>query len=185
MPWIKPAALLVIAAMLAFAAHIVINGSLDQGLGMDRFLAGMADPWTLFIGFDLMAGLFLAAVWIVWRQRGARALDTVAWVLCLTWWGNIVTAAYLLIAAAQSGGDPARFFMGERAGPLRRVWQPGWPVRLILLLAAGLVAAFAASRIAALGLAGLPGQAYIPGFAPIILGLILLAVPARSPANAG
>lgn len=179
MAWVRLVALLVIAAMLALAANILLNGSLDEGLGMDRFIAGLADPWTTFIGFDLMAGLLLAAVWIVWRQKGARPLDTLAWVLCLTWWGNIVTAAYLLLAAAQSGGDPARFFMGERAGKLRSVWKPGWPLRAIALVAAGLTAAFALQKMATLGLSQLAGQAYLPGFMPIVLALLLLAFPSR------
>ncbi len=182
MNWARILGWLVFLSMLGLGANVVIHGSLDQGLGMDRFLAGLADPWTMFIGFDLMAGLLLAAGWIGWRQHGERLLDTIAWIGCLIWWGNIVVAAYLLIALAQSGGDPARFFMGARAGELRRVWPSGsWLIRLIALVGAALVAIFAIRKIALLELSGLPGQAYVPGFAPVVLALVLLAIPTRKP----
>jgi hypothetical protein len=172
----------VLAAMIALGVNIGVHGSLDQGLGMDRFLAGLADPWTTFIGFDLMSGLLLMAGWIAWRENGRRLLDTIAWILCLTWWGNVVVAAYILVALRQSTGDPARFFMGERAGPLHPVWAKASPaLRLLALALAIAVAAFAVSKIMYLGLSGLPGQAYLPGFLPVVLALLLLALPARLP----
>lgn len=181
MNWIRLLACLVMAAMILLGTNIVLNGSLDEGLGMDRFLAGLADPWTTFIGFDLMCGLLLVAGWIVWRQRGGRLLDTVAWVLCLTWWGNIVTAGYILVAFRQSRGDPARFFMGERAASLQSVWPAtNWPARILALAAALGVAALTLMKVRQLGLAELPGQAYIPGFLPIILALVLLAFPEKT-----
>jgi hypothetical protein len=184
MVWARLLALLVMAGMLLLGANIVLHGSLDEGLGMDRFLAGLADPWTLFIGFDLMTGLLLMAGWIAWRQRGQRLFDTVAWILCLTWWGNVVAAAYILVALRQSGGDPARFFLGERAGPLRPVWQRTSLFRsLLALVLAVAVATFTAGKVMQLGLTGLPGQAYLPGFGPVILALLLLAFPVRTPAK--
>jgi hypothetical protein len=179
MGWIRGAAVLVVVAMAALFSNILLNGSLDEGLGMDRFLAGLADPWTTFIGFDLLSGLALMACWIAWRERGGRLLDTTAWILCLTWWGNIVVAIYILIALRQSEGDPTRFFMGARAGPLRPLLQQGnIAARAAALLGAALVAAFMVSKLAALGLSGLGGQAYLPGFLPVVLALLLLAFPA-------
>lgn len=180
MAWARYLAWLVVVAMIVLGGNIAVNGSLDEGLGMDRFLAGLADPWTTFIGFDLMTGLLLMAGWIAWRQQGERWLDTVAWILCLTWWGNIVAATYILVALRQSDGEPARFFMGNRAGELRQVWPASNRLlRLAALIAAIAVAAFALDKIARLGLLGLPGQAYIPGFLPVALTLVLLAFPAR------
>lgn len=182
MTWARNLAGIVVAAMLLLAGNILVHGSLDQGLGMDRFLAGLADPWRAFIGFDLMAGLLLMSGWIVWREQGGRAADTAAWILCILWWGNIIVAAYILVALRQSAGDPARFLMGRRGGQLRPAWTPPGAVRVVALVAALGTAAFAASRIAQLGLTTLAGQAYVPGFAPIVLGLCLLAFPARVPA---
>jgi hypothetical protein len=182
MVWARNLAGLVLATMILLTGNILVNGSLDQGLGMDRFLAGLTDPWSTLIGLDLMSGLLLMAGWIAWRQRGERLLDTLAWILCLTWWGNIVAAAYILIALRQSEGDPLRFFMGARAGPLLPVWKASIALRLAALVGAAATAAFTASKIANLGLGSLPGQAYIPGFLPIVLALVLLALPSgRAP----
>lgn len=183
MGWVRNLAWVVVVAMLALAGNILLEGSLNEGLGMDRFLAGLADPWRTFIGFDLLAGLLLMSGWLVWRQQGTRLADTLAWVLCIAWWGNIVVAAYILVAMRQSGGDPARFFMGSRAGPLRSAWSPPPAARLLALAGALGTAAFALMRIAQLGLSGLAGQAYVPGFAPIVLALVLLAFPSRASAG--
>ena len=180
MGWAALVAAILIAAMTGFAGNILANGSLDQGLGMDRFIAGLADPWQTFIGFDLMGGLLLATSWIVWRERGARWLDTVAWALCILWWGNVVVAIYMIIALLQSGGDPARFFMGARAGQLRPVWTAlGLAFRCMALVAGLAIAGFTVAKVQQLGLASLSGQAYLPGFGPVILAMILLAFPGR------
>ena len=40
------------------------------------------------------------------------------------------------------------------------------------------VAGFALHKIDQLGLGSLPGQAYLPGFAPVVLALILISFPA-------
>ena len=183
MAWARNLAWMVVVAMLALAGNIALNGSLNEGLGMDRFLDGLADPWRTFIGFDLLAGLLLMSGWIVWRQNGQRAADTIAWVLCLAWWGNVVVAVYILVALRQSRGDPARFFMGGRAGPLQPAWSPQRAVRALALASALGAAAFAALRIGQLGLSELAGQAYVPGFMPIVLALVLLAFPSRGPAG--
>lgn len=183
MAWARNLAWVVVVAMLALAGNILFNGSLDEGLGMDRFLEGLADPWRTFIGFDLLAGLLLMSGWIVWRQKGERAADTIAWILCLAWWGNLIVAAYILVALRQSGGDPARFFMGRRAGDLHSAWSPSGVARLLALAGALGTAAFAAMRMAQLGLSGLAGQAYVPGFLPIVLALVLLAFPSRASAG--
>ena len=183
MAWARNLAWLIVAAMAALFGNILLNGSLDQGLGMDRFLAGLADPWQTFIGFDLLSGLLLMAGWIAWREGAGRWLDAAAWILCLNWWGNIIVAGYILVAWQQSARDPARFFMGTRAGPLRQVWNGHPAARLLALAVAIGLAGFMAQKIARLGLSGLPGQAYLAGFLPIILALVLLALPARRSAQ--
>ncbi len=183
MAWARNLACVVVVAMLVLAGNILLNGSLDEGLGMDRFLEGLADPWLTFIGFDLLAGLLLMSGWIVWRQKGERMADTIAWLLCLAWWGNVIVAAYILVALRQSGGDPARFFMGVRAGNLRSTWIPSGMVRVLALAGALGTAAFATMRVTHLGLSGLAGQAYVPGFLPVVLALVLLAFPSRASAG--
>jgi hypothetical protein len=181
MNWARLLALLVMVGMILLGANIVLNGSLDEGLGLDRFMAGLADPWRTFIGFDLLSGLLLISGWIVWRQQGARWLDTLAWVLCLTWWGNVVAAAYILVAARQSEGDPARFFLGARAGALQPAWPAtNWPARIAAIVAAIGVAGFTLMKIRELGLVDLAGLTYIPGFLPVVLAFVLLGFPAQA-----
>lgn len=181
MLWLRWPAALVLMAMTALFGNILAKSSLDEGIGMDRFLAGLADPWSTFIGFDLMAGLLLMACWIVWRELGSRALESVAWVLCVLWWGNVVCALYILVALAQSGGEPERFFMGRRGGSLRAVW-PGAsaPLRLLAFASAIALAAHASLKITHLGIGSLAGLAYLPAFAPLVLALLLLAFPSRA-----
>lgn len=178
MGWAKALAMAIIALMCAMFANILANGSLMTGLGMDVFLAGLADPWRAFIGFDLMAGLLLMFGWIVFRERGSRPLDTAAWVLTGLWWGNIVVAAYILHALRQAGGDPARFFLGRRAGALAALPRLSGLIRMLSLAAAAATALYALDAMRALAFEGLAAWAFIPAFGPIVLAFVLLAFPA-------
>lgn len=104
---------LIILTSIHFAIAIVDVG-LHRGAGLDVFLAGyLADPWQAVINADLMAGLFLAAAWIAWRERDP--LRALSWVLVLLWWGNLILAMYAYRALDRSGGSWARFFLGTRA----------------------------------------------------------------------
>lgn len=179
MVWARNLALAVIVLMVILMANILINDSFMAGIGMDRFIAGLADPWQTFIGFDMMAGLLLMAGWIIYRQSGARGLDTLVWVLLINWWGNIIVGGYILVALAQSRGDPARFFMGARAGPLAKLWRPTPLVRGLCLICAAGSAGYALLSMRALGFSGLPAWAFAPAFAPIVAGFVLLALPAN------
>ena len=184
MRWAKGMALLVICIMTGFMANILIHDSMGHGVGLDTFLAGAVNPWQAFINQDLVSGLLLALTWIVFRQRGARVIDTVAWVWLVLWWGNIVVASYVLVATLQSQGDWVAFFMGRRSAvALRRVWpEPGIAVRALCLLAAAGCAAWLALAISASGFAPIATAGYLLGFAPILLALVLLAFPERSDA---
>lgn len=183
MGWAKILSVGVIILMSVLMGNILINDGFDTGLGMDRFIDGLKDPWQAFIGFDMMSGLFLMFGWIIYRQNGAPVVETIVWVLLGNWWGNIVIAAYILVALRQSGGEPGRFFMGARAGPLRAVWgAPPLALRGLCLIGAAGVATYAYCAMRALDFAGLPAQAFVPAFAPVVLGLILLALPRNNPA---
>lgn len=170
---------IVIVVMTGFAIRVLAFDSLNHGAGLDAFLAGSQQPWPAFIGQDLVMGLCLALAWIIWRQRGARVLDTVAWTWMILWWGNIVVAAYVLVALRQAQGDEGRFFMGARGGQLVPAWpEPGIGLRLVLL----------ALSLATLGWLGLilrtvtgavPIAGALLGLLPIALSFLLLAFPAR------
>jgi len=183
MGWAKILSVGVIILMSVLMGNILINDGFDSGLGMDRFIEGLKDPWRAFIGFDMMSGLFLMFGWIIYRQNGAPVVETIVWVLLGNWWGNIVIAAYILVALRQSGGDPGKFFMGARAGPLRAVWgAPPLALRGLCLIGAAGVAIYAYFAMRALDFSGLPAYAFVPAFAPAVLGLILLALPRNDPA---
>lgn len=63
------------------------------------------------------------------------------------------------------------------------VWTPPFALRLVALAGAAGMAVFTGYKIGCLGLGGLPGEAYIPGFLPIVLALILLAFPSQNRAG--
>lgn len=169
---------LVIVVMTIYGLRILVQDSLGHGAGFDIFLAGTASPWQAFINQDLVSGLLIALAWMLYRQHGARAIDSFAWTWMVLWWGNIVVAVYVLVALRQAGGDTGRLFTGSRAGPLRTVWpQPGVAVKALLLLGALASAGYMVLlvRQAADGIA-IAGA--VLGIAPVALSLVLLAFPA-------
>ena len=174
---IRRVAIVVIVLMSTLGANIILNDSLGNGLGFDVFLAGTGSPWQLFINNDLVSGLLFTTSWIIYRERGNRTLDTVAWVWMALWWGNIIVACYVLVALRQAAGDHARFFQGARAGALAPAWpHPSRPLQLLLLaLAAVVTAALAQTLVGARDAIAAIGS--LLGFAPLVLTFALLAFP--------
>lgn len=173
----------VIILMSVLMGNILIHDSFNTGIGMDRFIDALKDPWQAFIGFDMMSGLFLMFGWIVYRQKGERLIETLTWILLANWWGNIVVAAYILVALRQANGDAAKFFMGSRTGPLRAVWgMPSPVVKSLCILGAVSTSIYAALAMQNLEFTGLPAGAFIPAFAPIVVGFVLLAMPRKQAA---
>ena len=168
---------IVILMMIYYGSRILMEDSLGHGAGFDVFLAGAASPWQAFINQDLTSGLLIVLLWIIYRQKGERAIDTFAWAWMLMWWGNIVTAAYVLIAMRQSEGDPARLFAGNRAGRLIPVWpRPALAVQAVFILLAVAILAYMTVLIQqARDTVSIVGA--IAGLAPLALSLILLAFP--------
>ena len=176
MKLVRGVAWAVIAIIAASLINVAVGSGMDHGVGLDTFLAGSKDPWQMMIGNDLVAGLLMTCAWIVFREKGGRAVDTVAWVWMALWWGNIVIAVYALVAAHQSGGDWARFFLGRRAGgPLVRAWQPSAPVRLASVACALATLAYLAVSLVGVRFAGLPTFGYVAAFVPVALSFALLA----------
>jgi hypothetical protein len=185
MIWARNLGIVVIAIMSALAFNIVLVDGMGHGVGLDTFLAGTRNPWQMFINQDLVSGLLLTVSWIIYRQRGCRVIDTVAWVWMALWWGNIVVAAYIILAVAQSAGDPAGFFLGRRsARPLRPVWSaPSAALRAACVIVAVACAAYLLRglRTASTGVAAV---GYLLAFTPITLSALLLAMPDRRTALA-
>jgi hypothetical protein len=181
MAWARSLAILVIVIMSGFMLNILLHDSMGHGVGMDTFNAGMTNPWRAFIGQDLVSGLFFTVAWLVYRERGGRVLDTIAWAWMAFWWGNIVIAVYILVAVSQSRGDPAMFFLGRRAGDLHHIWRaPSLPLRGLCALSALLVAAYLVRGLTAVQFSGIAAFGYTAGFLPVILSLVLLAMPAKT-----
>lgn len=166
----------VIVLMLANGANVAINSGFDHGVGFDTFLAGQADPWRMFIGNDLVSGLLFAVSWMIFREKGGRAIDIVAWVWMVMWWGNVVVAIYVLRAVARSGGDWQIFLQGRRAGQRPASLLPATQ-RLCCAAGALAVAIWLAIAIPRTGFAAIPTFGYLAGFLPVILSLALLALP--------
>jgi hypothetical protein len=176
---IRIVAWLVIVLMAANGVNVALNSGFDHGVGFDTFLAGAADPWRSFIGNDLVSGLLFAVSWMIFREKGGRTIDIVAWVWMVMWWGNIVVAVYVLRAVARSGGDWNLFLQGRRAG-LAEAAPLAPMLRLSSALAAMAVAIWLAVAIPRTGFAGVPTFGYLAGFLPVILSLVLAAMPRRS-----
>jgi hypothetical protein len=169
---------IVILLMGASGVNVALHSGFDHGVGFDTFLAGSADPWRMFIGNDLVSGLLFAVSWMIFREKGARTIDTIAWVWMVMWWGNIVVAVYVLRAVARSGGDWQLFLLGRRAG-LTDAPPPVPMLRLGCAAAALAVATWLALAIPRTGFAGVATFGYLMGFLPVILSLALLAMPRR------
>jgi hypothetical protein len=67
-----------------------------------------------------MNGLALFSAWLSWRERGSSHLETIIWIWCILWWGNIVVAIYILLAVYESRGNILAFFAGIRSGEMLR-----------------------------------------------------------------
>lgn len=173
----------VIAIMGVNMANVAINSGMDHGVGFDTFLAGSGDPWQLFINNDLVTGLFFMVGWLIFRERGGRLSDRIAWVWMIMWWGNIVVAAYVLLALWQAGGDDRRFFMGRREALL-----PALRIDDVVRLASGIMALLVAfltlGGIVKVGFTPIATFGFVMGFAPVILSLLLIAWPSRPAAAA-
>jgi hypothetical protein len=174
---------IVIAIMSALMANILINDSMSHGVGFDVFFAAR-DPWQMFINNDLVTGLLFMCGWIILREKGGRTIDTIAWVLMVLWWGNVIVAAYVLRASWQSGGDWTRFFLGRHAGPLPRVVF-AMPLRVVSGAAAAVVAVWTVRSVINVGVAPVPTVGYVLGFMPVVLSLLLVALPAQPAREAG
>jgi hypothetical protein len=173
---IRIVAWVVILLMAANGLNVALHSGFDHGVGFDTFLAGQADPWQTFIDNDLVSGLLFAVSWMIFREKGARTIDTVAWVWMVMWWGNIVVAVYVLRAVARSGGDWPLFLSGRRAG-LADGPPIAPPLRIASAAGAVAVAVWLAMAIARTGFAGIPTFGYLAGFLPVILSLALIALP--------
>lgn len=176
---IRIVAWIVIVLMGANMANVALRSGFDHGVGFDTFLAGQSDPWQTFIDNDLVSGLLFAVSWLIFRERGARVIDTIAWVWMVMWWGNIVVAVYVLHAVARSGDDWQLFWFGRRAG-LTDAAPSSAALRLCCVLVAASVAAWLVMAIARADFAAIPTFGYLAGFLPVILSLALLALPRRA-----
>ena len=185
---VRNIALALIVIMSGNLINVAVNGGFNHGMGFDTFLAGIHDPWQVFINTDLVVGLVIMCAWIVFRERGGATIDTVIWVWMAAWWGNIVVAAYVIRAANQAegrvrnpgGGDWPVFFLGVNAPGFTAA--PATPSTI----AKGVGAAGALATIGYLvfallapGLSAIAVIGYVAAFAPIALLCARLALRGR------
>ena len=93
-----------LAAVLLYAA---LTGDFlsDGGALMDN-------PWGLATLVEVYAGLALFAGWVVWREDSP--LRSAMWIVPMVFVGNLVACLYVLRAAWDARGDPARFWSKRR-----------------------------------------------------------------------
>lgn len=180
----KTARFICAAMMFVAALHFVVaiaTVGLHQGAGSDVFFTGyFGNPWQAVINVDLMAGLTLAACWLVWREpdRGAG----IAWAIVLLYWGNLVLAAYLFRELGRSKGDWAYVALGRHAPGFAAVPRAAAPAaqRLAALAAALAVVALTLWLCVRAEWAPFPVMGYVWGLGGFIPALLCLARPAAS-----
>ena len=170
----KTIAAVLIAIMSGNLINVAVNGGFNHGMGLDTFLAGIRDPWQVFINTDLVVGLVLTIAWIMFRERGGRAIDTMIWVWMAAWWGNIVVAAYVIRAANQAGSQAGRewpvFFMGRNASGFTDAGAPPSSLgRIIGALGALAAASYLVMALLAPGLTAMAVIGYLAAFVPVVL----------------
>ncbi len=106
------------AKALAAAGLAAMAGVLAYGFSQGDFRKEGAQllrmPWGIVSLLDVYVGFSFFSAWIVFREKSlARA---VPWVLGVLIGGNVVSAAYALLALVKSDGDWHRFWLGARAG---------------------------------------------------------------------
>ncbi|MCB5945638.1 hypothetical protein [Acidocella sp. KAb 2-4] len=171
----------VLLVQLANLANVLLHSGMGHGAGLDTFLADMHDPWQNFINSDLVMGLLFSLSWLIFRERGKRRVQTIAWVWMAAWWGNIVIAIYALKAAREAQGAWPVFFMGSHSpNASARTNRPApLPLRLLCLGGVAVTLIYIAHGLLACAFATVPATGYLAGFLPIALSLALLGLPAQ------
>ena len=103
-PWLIGTCLLAMAGALTWG--VVAGDFRREGAAL------MAMPWGVVSVIDVYAGAALFAGWSAARERSA--VRVAAWVAAIAVLGNLATSLYALLAWRSSGGDPRRFWLGDR-----------------------------------------------------------------------
>ena len=103
----KAVALLGVLAMTGILIYAFTNGDF-QGEG--SILLSM--PWGIVSLVDLYVGFTLFSGWIVYREKSL--VRAAVWILFVMVLGFFTASLYTLVALQTSGGDWARFWMGNR-----------------------------------------------------------------------
>jgi len=179
MRWARVAGWVVLIVQTVGMVQILRNDSMYHGVGNDFFNQMLKDYWGSFISFDLMMGLLLFCVWLGWREKTARLLETIAWIWNILWWGNIVVAIYVLIAVHESRGDLLAFFAGRRSDrPLRQLTlHRTLAGRALSFVLAGGTAVWLWRALHIVNFTGVPAFGLYAGFLPLILAFSLMAFP--------
>jgi hypothetical protein len=104
----KLIALLGILAMAIALANGFVNGDFS---GEGSLLLAM--PWGIVSFVDLYVGFTLFSGWIIYRE--GWTLKAGVWVLLMMVLGFFTGALYTFLALQSSGGDWAKFWLGQKA----------------------------------------------------------------------
>ena len=104
------------ARALAGVVGVVMAAALTYGFTAGDFFADggrlIDNPWGVVTLVEVYVGYAILAVWMVYREPSA--LSGVLWVIALMLIGHLVSAVYLLRAAATAKGDLHVFWNGRR-----------------------------------------------------------------------
>lgn len=72
----------------------------------------LAMPWGVVSLVDIYLGLFLVALWVLWREQFSMA--GYGWALMVLLLGNFVTCIYLIKACLDGNGSIIRLLTGRQ-----------------------------------------------------------------------
>src|SRR3989337_827506 len=73
----------------------------------------LSNPWGIVSMVDLYTGFTLFSAWIVFREKSIPM--SIAWVVLMMVLGFFTASLYVFLAASNSKGDWAKFWMGKLA----------------------------------------------------------------------
>lgn len=107
----KIAKLVALVGLLAMTSVLIYGFTVGDFASEGKQLLSM--PWGIVSFVDLYTGFILFSGWIVYREKSL--IRSAVWVVLMMVLGFWTASLYTLIALQTSGGDWARFWMGNRA----------------------------------------------------------------------
>lgn len=95
--------------LLSMAGAIISAVIAGDFWGEFTHMANM--PWGFVSIVDIYIGLFIFCAWVLWREK--FGFGGLVWTLLIICFGNIISCAYVIMAASTAKGNIKRFWLGR------------------------------------------------------------------------